>query len=88
MSALFSSRGINHWGEQTQIHVHSKFNTQGILMSLEKTTIQISHRTKFGLLKIKGELLGKDGVNRTFDDIVQELMYYWKTGEKRKGYAL
>ena len=57
-------------------------------MSLEKTTIQISHRTKFGLLKIKRELLGKDGLNRTFDDIVQELMYYWKTGEKRKGYAL
>ena len=57
-------------------------------MSMEKTTIQISHRTRFGLVKIKGELLEKDGVSRTFDDIIQELIYYWKTGEKRKGYGL
>jgi len=57
-------------------------------MKVEKTTIQISLRTKFELVKIKGELLEKDGMNRTLDDIVQELVYYWKTGEKKKGFTM
>jgi len=57
-------------------------------MNVEKTTIQISLRTKFELMKIKGELLEKDGMNRTLDDIVQELVYYWKTGEKKKGFTV
>lgn len=51
-------------------------------MKTEKTTVQISFRTKFELMKIKGELLAKDGLKRTFDDIIQELVYYWTTGKK------
>ena len=57
-------------------------------MKVEKTTIQISVRTKFELMKIKGELLERDGLNRALDDIIQELIYYWKKGEKRKGFDL
>lgn len=52
-------------------------------MKVKKTTIQISVRTKFHLMQIKGELLVKDGKNRAFDDVVQDLIYYWKTGKKR-----
>jgi hypothetical protein len=50
-----------------------------------KTTIQITERSKLGLLKIKGELLRKDGVERTFDDVIQELIYYWTRGTKKEG---
>jgi len=57
-------------------------------MKIEKTTIQISMHTKFDLMKIKGELLEKDGVNRTLNDVIQELIYHWKTGQKRKGYTI
>ena len=52
-------------------------------MKIEKTSIQISLRTRFQLMQIKGELLVRDGKNRTFDDVIQELVYYWKTGKKR-----
>jgi hypothetical protein len=45
-------------------------------------------RSKFELLKIKGELIRKDGVDRTFDDVLQELLYYWAKGVKRKGYGV
>jgi ribosomal protein S3AE len=57
-----------------------------VILKMAKTTIQVSANTKSELSKIKGELLAKDGVNRTFDDIVQELIFYWITGEKRKGF--
>ena len=50
---------------------------------MEKTTIQISLRTKIHLMQIKGELLEKDGKKRTFDDVIQDLIYYWKMGKKR-----
>ena len=56
---------------------------------MEKTTtIQITERSKSELLKVKGELLRQDGVNRTFDDVIQELLYYWTKGIKKKGYKL
>ena len=50
----------------------------------EKTTIQITQRIKLELAKIKGELLGNDGVERTFDDIIQELIFYWVRGPRKK----
>jgi hypothetical protein len=53
-----------------------------------KTTIQIFLNTKFELMKVKGELLAKDGAKRTFDDVLQELIFYWKKGEKKKGFML
>jgi hypothetical protein len=28
-------------------------------------------------MQIKGELLTRDGKNRTFDDTIQDLIYYW-----------
>jgi len=57
-------------------------------LQTRKTTIQITMRSKFELLKIKGELIRKDGVDRTFDDVLQELLYYWTKGVKRKGYGV
>jgi len=54
----------------------------------KRTTIQITDRSKSELLKVKGELLRQDGVNRTFDDVIQELLYYWTKGVKKKGYNL
>jgi len=53
-----------------------------------KTTIQITQATRLELLKIKGELLRKDGVERTFDDTIQELIFYWTRGVRKKGYVL
>ena len=53
---------------------------------LQKTTIQITMSSKFALMKIKGELVKKDGIDRTFDDVIQELVYYWIRGVRRKGY--
>ncbi len=52
------------------------------------TTIQITQATRHELLKIKGDLLMKDGVERTFDDIIQELVFYWARGIKKEGYVL
>jgi len=57
-------------------------------LETRKTTIQITQRSKFDLLRIKGELLKKDGVDRTFDDIIQELVYYWTKGVRKKGYEI
>jgi len=55
-------------------------------LEIRKTTIQITQRTKLELLRIKGELLKKDGVDRTFDDLIQELVFYWTRGTKKEGY--
>lgn len=52
------------------------------------TTIQITQRTKHQLLRIKGDLLQKDGVDRTFDDVLQELLFYWARGTKKQGYRI
>jgi len=53
-----------------------------------KTTIQITNRTRLELVRIKGELMREDGVQRTFDDLIQELIYYWIRGVRKKGYVL
>jgi transcription initiation factor TFIIIB Brf1 subunit/transcription initiation factor TFIIB len=52
-------------------------------LRLDKTTIQVSLNTKIALSQIKGELLVVDGKNRTFDDVIRDLIFYWKTGKKR-----
>jgi len=57
-------------------------------LETRKTTIQITHTTKLELLKIKGELLKKDGVERAFNDVIQELVFYWTRGVRKKGYVL
>lgn len=57
-------------------------------METRKTTIQTTQTTRLELLKIKGELLRKDGVERTFDDVIQELIFYWTRGVRKKGYVL
>jgi len=57
-------------------------------LEIKKTTIQITQRTKLELLRIKGELLRKDGVERTFDDVLQELIFHWTRGVKKEGYKL
>lgn len=56
-------------------------------MEERKTTIQITQTTRLELLKIKGELLKRDGVERTFNDIIQELIFYWTRGVRKKGYV-
>jgi hypothetical protein len=53
-----------------------------------KTTIQVTLRTRLELIRLKGELLRKDGVERTFDDLIQELLYFWARGVRKKGYVL
>jgi len=56
-------------------------------LQAKKTTIQITQTTRLELMKIKGELLKKDGVERTFDDTIQELIFYWTRGERKKGFS-
>lgn len=42
------------------------------------TTIHISGETHIDLKKIKGSLLAVDGQERSFDDIIRELITFWK----------
>jgi hypothetical protein len=39
-------------------------------------------RQDVNLLQVKGELLAGDGKSRTFDDVIQDMIYYWKTGAR------
>jgi hypothetical protein len=50
-----------------------------------KTTIQVTLRTRLELIRLKGELLRKDGVERTFDDLIQELLYFLGQRRAKKG---
>jgi predicted CopG family antitoxin len=45
---------------------------------LTLTTIKISEETHVELNKIKGSLLAKDGKERSFDDVIRELIACWK----------
>jgi len=42
------------------------------------TTIQISKETHMELNKIKGTMLAKNGKERSFDEIIKELITFWK----------
>ena len=42
------------------------------------TTIRISKKTHLELKKIKGELLAKNGKERTFDEIIQLLIEHYR----------
>ena len=51
-------------------------------MVVALTTIQVSEQTHLELKKIKGELLAKNGKERTFDEIIMLLIeHYRKTGK-------
>jgi len=52
-------------------------------MVIVMTTIQVSEETHTELKKIKGELLAKNGRERTFDEIIRFLIeHYRKTTSK------
>ena len=42
------------------------------------TTVKISEETHIELKKIKGSLLAKNGRERSFDEIIRELIVCWK----------
>jgi len=42
------------------------------------TTIHISEETHRELRKIKGELMASNGKERSFDDVILELIKHWK----------
>jgi len=46
-------------------------------------TISISEETHTELRKIKGHLMASNGKERSFDDVIMELINLWK--EKREG---
>jgi len=48
------------------------------------TTIHISEQTHKELKKIKGELMAKNGKERSFDDVVLELIKFWKEKHEEK----
>lgn len=56
-------------------------------MERQKTAIQMTRQTKIELMKIKGELLSKDGLKRTMDDVIRELIGFWKEEWKKRGYS-
>jgi len=49
-----------------------------IIMVNIMTTIQVSEETHLELRKIKGELLAKNGKERSFDEIIQLLIEHYK----------
>ena len=42
------------------------------------TTISITEETQTELRKIKGQLMASDGKERSFDDVIMELIKDWK----------
>jgi len=42
------------------------------------TTVHISEETHIELKKIKGSLLASNGQERSFDEIIKELIVFWK----------
>jgi predicted CopG family antitoxin len=46
------------------------------------TTIHISEETHKELRKIKGELMALDGRERSFDELIRELINCWRTMKK------
>ncbi|MCW3993549.1 MAG: antitoxin VapB family protein [Candidatus Bathyarchaeota archaeon] len=42
------------------------------------TTISITEETQTELRKIKGQLMASDGKERSFDDVIMELIEHWK----------
>ncbi|MCK4668652.1 hypothetical protein KAT21_00840 [Candidatus Bathyarchaeota archaeon] len=44
----------------------------------DMTTISITDETHIELRKIKGELMASNGKDRSFDDIIIELIRHWK----------
>jgi len=44
----------------------------------DMTTISITDETHIELRKIKGELMASNGKDRSFDDIIMELIRHWK----------
>jgi predicted CopG family antitoxin len=42
------------------------------------TTISITEETQTELRKIKGQLMASDGKERSFDDVIMELVKHWK----------
>jgi len=49
------------------------------------TTIHISEETHKELKKIKGELMAKNGRERSFDEVVLELIKFWREKQQKKG---
>jgi len=49
-----------------------------IIMVVVLTTIQVSEETHIELKKIKGELLARNGKERTFDEIIKFLIDHYK----------
>lgn len=48
---------------------------------LVMTTISISEEAHTELRKIKGQLMASNGKERSFDDIIMELIKHWKGEE-------
>ena len=44
----------------------------------DMTTISITEKTQTELRKIKGQLMASDGKERSFDDVIMELIKHWK----------
>jgi predicted CopG family antitoxin len=42
------------------------------------TTISITEETQTELRKIKGQLMASNGKERSFDDVIMELVKHWK----------
>jgi len=46
----------------------------------DMTTISITEETQTELRKIKGQLMASNGKERSFDDVIMELIKHWKVG--------
>lgn len=51
-----------------------------ILVVAAMTTISITEETQTELRKIKGQLMASNGKERSFDDVIMELVKHWKVG--------
>jgi len=51
---------------------------QSISIVAGMTTISITEETQIELRKIKGQLMASNGKERSFDDVIMELIKHWK----------
>ncbi|MGB9959695.1 MAG: hypothetical protein ACPLKQ_04145 [Candidatus Bathyarchaeales archaeon] len=51
----------------------------------KRTSVQIYEGTREELVKIRGHLESKNGKPRSLEDVILELIEYWKKGHKISG---
>ena len=53
-------------------------------MTEKRTSLQIYKSTKTELVRVRGKLEAKNGKQRSFNDVIKELILFWKENQNSK----